>query len=184
MTAAEGHDKPHPNKHSVSFEQMLQHRFLADLTAEMWFGRGQLVDVLTSAVDAFGYDLVLQTRDVVRHVQLKTKRHGAKTADQNIGVQLSERPAGCVVVLQWRETSQPPWIDVEYRWFGSGPHQSLPPLGDKMVRHTKGDSTGVKKLRPGLRSVRMSRFDEVHTMSELCDLLFGASEQPLGGATS
>ena len=59
---------------STSFELLVESHFLSEMLQEMWFQRHQLVDVLHSRVDAFGYDLVLTTANVTRHVQLKTRR--------------------------------------------------------------------------------------------------------------
>jgi len=44
--------------HSTSFELLAESHFLSEMLREMWFQRHQLVDVLHSRVDAFGYDLV------------------------------------------------------------------------------------------------------------------------------
>jgi hypothetical protein len=60
-------------------------------------------------------------------------------------------------------------------WFGGKPGQSLPVLGDKIARHTKGDKTGKKAERPNIRVLAKSRFTPMKTIGEVADALFGAN---------
>ena len=69
-----------PTEHSSSLARIIEYQFLADLLQEAWFGRRMLVDVMYSSVDAFGYDLVIESGDVIRHVQLKTRARAGRTA--------------------------------------------------------------------------------------------------------
>jgi hypothetical protein len=49
-------------------ENMVEHVFIAELLQEAWFVREQRIEVLRAEVDAFGYDLVLECNDIVRHL--------------------------------------------------------------------------------------------------------------------
>ena len=94
--------------HSVAFERMAEVAFLSDLLQETWFVRREVIDVLHSTVDAFGYDLVLWNRGVTRHVQLKTRTKAARTAaSYNLATQLRDLPAACVVVSNGTGSTTP-----------------------------------------------------------------------------
>ncbi|GAB3162223.1 hypothetical protein GCM10027059_14400 [Myceligenerans halotolerans] len=161
------------SRNSVAFERMAEATFLSDLLQEMWFARGEVVDVLHSTVDAFGYDLVLWTPTVTRHVQLKTKRKRARTARYNLGKQLETLPAACVIVIEWERSVSESRMDLTYRWLGNGPHEPISPLGERIAKHTKANAQGVKNKREGLRVVPLGAFDRIGSMSELAARLFG-----------
>lgn len=59
---------------SPANEYMLEVSFEADLLQMAWVSRDMVIDVLHSSVDAFGYDLVLNTGGVARQVQLKSRK--------------------------------------------------------------------------------------------------------------
>lgn len=160
---------------STAFERMAEAAFLSDLLQEMWFARRSVVDVLHSTVDAFGYDLVLWTPGVTRHVQLKTRSEGAKSARFALSAQLERLPAACVVIIEWEQLVDTSRMALTYRWFGNGPHEAIPSLGDKVAKHAKGNAQGVKLPRPGMREVAIGRFSKVATTAGLADLLFGSS---------
>ncbi|HEY4753696.1 MAG TPA: hypothetical protein VIH37_10435 [Candidatus Limnocylindrales bacterium] len=162
-----------PVMDSAGFELMAETVFLSSLMQEMWFGRHQLMDVLHSTVDAFGYDLVLQTGDVTRHVQLKTKRRGGSTSTCKLQTQLLDQPAACVVLMEWEPSAQGCTLDVAYRWFGGGPHEAIPDLGDLVAKHSRGNAQGVKGPREGLRIVKLNRFVPVASVAELAFRMFG-----------
>jgi hypothetical protein len=56
-----------------------------------------------------------------------------------------------------------------FLWFGGAPGQPLPPLGDKVGRHTRGD----KAERGEIRVVGKGRFRRLATVEELAAVLFG-----------
>lgn len=49
----------------------------------------------------------------------------------------------------------------------------MPPLGDRVARHTKGDRTGRKAERPNIRVLAKSRFEVLPTMDAVARELFG-----------
>jgi hypothetical protein len=166
---------------SSAMEHLLEHVVLADLAQEAWFGRGQLVDILHSSVDAFGHDVVLECGDVLRHVQFKARRLDASTRNYRINTKLAERPSGCIVWLGWLRRPQTNRVDIEYRWFGGKPGERLPKLGDVLAKHAKGNAEGVKLERPGIRVLALSRFERLDGPGELLDRLFGALPTNVGG---
>ena len=60
-----------------------------------------------------------------------------------------------------------------FLWFGAEPGQTIASLGDRLARHTSADHTGVKGLRPNLRVLRKSSFQELSTIDEVAHVLFG-----------
>jgi hypothetical protein len=56
-------------------EQALVHIFLGQLLAFMWRNGGRDIEVLKSEVDRGGYDVVLESNGIIRHIQLKSSTH-------------------------------------------------------------------------------------------------------------
>lgn len=153
-------------------ERMLEHVFVGELLRQMWLKGMHEVEVLRAEVDGAGYDLVLESKQVVRHVQLKARRSDGSRASVGINVKLARKPSGCVV-----------WFDFDpktlklgpFFWFGNKAGERLLPqdLGEKVGRHTKGDSTGHKAEHPNIREVHRREFEELKSMSDLIARLFG-----------
>lgn len=162
-----------PTEHSSSLARLIEYQLLADLLQEAWFGRNMLIDVMHSSVDAFGYDLVLESGRVIRHVQLKARKKAGRNSQYGINLTLRDRPSGCVIWVGYERRTGTNRLDLEYRFFGGEPGERLPDLGDKKVKHAKGDASGEKKVRPGLRNVPLTRFDKVDGVPQLLDRLFG-----------
>ena len=149
-----------PYLHSSGLEKVLEHRFIAELTTCLWLGGCRDFEVLRSEVDASGYDLVVEARGVLRHIQLKSMVTGGKKRSVSVNMRLASRPSGCVV-----------WFDYDpatlslgpFPWFGTLPELGLPDLGEEVARHTKGDSTGFRNKRSGHRVLRKSKFSQVDT---------------------
>lgn len=160
---------------SSAMEHLLELVVLAELAQEAWFGRGQLIDIMHSPVDAYGHDVVLECGDVIRHVQFKARRLDATTSTYKINTRLAERPSGCIVWLGWSRRPNENRVDIEYRWFGGEPGKPLPSLGDVAAKHTKANAQGEKLVRPGIRVLSLSKFDRLDSAGELLDRLFGAS---------
>ena len=160
---------------SSSMEHLLEHVVLAELAQEAWFGRRQLIDILHSAVDAFGHDVVLECGPVLRHVQIQrladwTPRPAPtrSTPDSRI-----DHPAvWCGSAGRFGRTENR--VDIEYRWFGGLPGEPLPDLGDVVAKHTKANAAGVKLERPDIRRINLGRFERLNGASELLQRLFGA----------
>jgi hypothetical protein len=135
---------PDSSRDSAAMEHLLELAFVAELTQEAWFGRGLLVDVLHSSVDAFGHDLVLECGPVLRHVQLKGRAMSGSTPSYNINTKLAEQPSGCVVWIGWERAPESNRLRLQYRWFGGEPGSPLPHLGLVIAKHSKANASGVK----------------------------------------
>lgn len=177
---------------STFYEQLVEHTFISELLQEAWFGHNEVVEVMRSEIDAYGYDLVLECRGVLRHVQLKTSKN--PDSQQNVATVLGDKPAGCIVLV----VRVDPKNDIDanrtklsYRFFGKyydreNPEKDLKlNLTDfkptKRTRATKvvdeeGDKY-VKKFRRATLVVPKSLFkpDDKKTvkMSVLLNWLFG-----------
>ena len=53
-------------------EMLIEHLFAGEVMRDLWLSGVERIEVLKPQVDDGGYDLVLEARGVVRHVQLKT----------------------------------------------------------------------------------------------------------------
>ena len=171
---------------STFYEQMVEHLFVAELLQEAWFRHQKVIEVLRSEVDASGYDLVLECAGVLRHVQLKTSRIEAKTTYQKVSIKLAEKVSGCVILILRDAVGADFRLKLSYLFFGNEAKKPLPSLeGYRVAKHSKGDATGMKKERPGIRLVPKSAFLPISTtgdklaamgMEELFYCLFGACE--------
>jgi hypothetical protein len=160
-----------PSYHASSLlEKVLEHRLLAALTTELWCRGVRDFEVLRGEVDAQGHDLVFEVAGLVRHAQLKAMVRGGKRRDVGVSLALARKPAGCVIWMIY----DPDTLELgPFLWFGGEPGEPLPPPGDRVVRHSKGNAAGEKMERAGHRLVSRSRFATLETVCELVDALFG-----------
>lgn len=151
-------------------EKAVEHLFLGTLMGRMWCRKINDLEVLKPEVDRRGYDVVLESNGVVRHVQLKARFRGSTTASVDVHVGLLGKPGGCVLWIEF----DPETMTLErYYWFGAEAGRPMPDLGDKIARHSKGDALGRKNERPSLRVVNKGRFSVLDTTDEVIEALFG-----------
>jgi hypothetical protein len=137
----------------------------------MWRRGTRDIEILKSEVDRGGYDVVLEANGVIRHVQLKSSFRGSKVREVDISTKLLHKPNGCIIWLEFdRET-----LAIErFYWFGSEAGSNrLPNLGERISRHSKGNSKGAKNPRLGHRVVKKRDFQ---VLADICDVvreLFG-----------
>ncbi len=154
---------------SSAREKLLEHLFVGELLRFLWQKGVRDVEVLRSEVDSSGYDLVIECRGHLRHIQLKTSHQRATGSSQNINSRLAGKPSGCVVWIRF----DPETLALgPFLWLGGKPGKPLPPLGEKIGRHTKGNSKGVKAARPNIRVVPKRQFESVATIGGLAQRLF------------
>lgn len=163
------------NRHSIDSglrEKVIEHLFVGDVLRCLWRQGVRDMEVLRAEVDRAGYDLVMEADGVMRHIQLKASFHGAKTARVGLHTDLSRKPSGCAIWI---------WFDPlsmqlgPYLWFGGEPGQPLPPLGERVGRHTRGDSTGRKAERQNIRIITRGQFVSLATMDDVVRALFGSA---------
>jgi hypothetical protein len=137
----------------------------------VWLSGTKRLEVLKPQVDDGGYDLVLETTSVVRHIQLKATFIGSKVRRFTVNTGLAKKPSGCVVCLQFDQST----LNLgPFYWFGAEPGQPLPELSSfAIAKHTKGNAQGVKAPRPNLRVLPLSAFEPIATIPKLADKLFG-----------
>ncbi len=156
--------------HSSRREKVLDHLFIGDLLRYLWRTRDCNVEVLRSEVDNGGYDVVLECSGIIRHVQFKSSHRELTTRQIDINVALSLKPSGCVIWIIFDQ------LTVElgpYLWFGGEPGMPLPPIGERVGRHSKGNGNGYKAQRPHMREIRRSQFKVLKTMEDVAMALFG-----------
>lgn len=156
--------------YSSTREKILEHRFIAEVTAEIWRAGRFDFAVSHSEVDNSGYDVIIEVGAVTRHIQLKAMQVGGARREFGLQVRLTEKPSACAVLM----LHDPKTLEiVQWRLFAGLPGAPIPALGDRIVRHTKGDRTGFKAERPALRSVPLALFVPVAGVGELVERLFG-----------
>lgn len=133
------------------------------------------VEVLRSEFDAHGYDLVLQRGGVVRHVQFKTGVR-EKPVRVSVALALADKPSGCVIWIQVDDNLQL----LRFWWFGAGPTERLPLLGDRISKRIARTTEGVRPNREGHRIVNGSRFSLIGNLDGVLETLFGPL--PVGSA--
>jgi hypothetical protein len=122
--------------------------------------------VLRSEVDAAGYDLILESGGLIRHVQLKAIRRGARTSKQTVNARLEQRKGGCIIWIFYSVNSANYRGELSYRWREAA---NLPATRET---HTRGGRERERE-RENTRVIPKSDFEEVPTISALVDRLFG-----------
>jgi hypothetical protein len=178
MAQPAGNTQPSPAKFEASAhssdsslrEQALGHVFLGQLLTFMWRNRARDIEVLKSEVDRGGYDVVLEANGVIRHVQLKSSFRGSKVREVDVSTKLLRKPGGCILWLEFdRET-----LAIErFYWIGGKAGIALPDLGERVSRHSKGNSEGEKNERPIHRVLARGRFEALADIREVVEKLFG-----------
>ena len=159
-------------------EKLVEHLFVAELLKFAWLHHDCSLEVAKPEVDNSGYDLIVEAKGVVRHIQLKTSIVGGKTAVQKIHTKLAEKASGCVV-----------WIYVDegtlslgpFLYFGAEAGKPLPSLADrKVAKHTKGNKDGVKAQRPNVRVIPKGIFTPIESIENLYGRLFSKEYSATG----
>lgn len=164
------------SNYSTFYEQLIEHVFISEILQETWFRFGQKVEVLRAEIDASGYDIVLESNNVLRHIQLKTSIVNSSKTSIDINIKLGEKPSGCVIWIEWAVNEQQR-IEVKYLFFGSSPGIALPNIfNHKVGKHSKANSEGEKTKRPSIRTIKKSEFSKVNDITKLVYVLFGLGE--------
>jgi hypothetical protein len=171
-------EEPTPNKIECSAhssdsslrEQALGHIFLGQLLAFMGQNNARDIEVLKSEVDRGGYDVVLESNGIMRHVQLKASFRGSKVRAVDVSTRLLRKPGGCI---RWLEFDPDTFAIERFYWYGGPSGMPLPDLGTRISRHSKGNSSGEKNERPIHRVLTRGRFETLVNIREVTERLFG-----------
>lgn len=157
--------------HSSFREQLIEHLFVGELLKLSWTQGGCSLEVAKSEVDNQGYDLIVEDKGVIRHIQLKASHLSAVAAGQKIHIGLSKKPSGCVVWIYFNEQT----LELgPFLLLGAGPGEPLPDISEfRVAKHAKANAEGVKAERPDIRVVNKGQFKRYETISELYSALFG-----------
>ena len=136
----------------------------------LWRKNVRDLEILRPEVDSGGYDLALECRGIVRHVQLKSAHGDAKRAAITANVKLIDRPSACIL---WIYFDPDTLLLGPFLWFGGAPGEKIPPLGEKIATHTKHNADREKSLRVGHRVVAKSRFTRLETIDAVIQKLIG-----------
>jgi hypothetical protein len=155
-------------------ESLIEHLFIGELLKCSWLIGDFNFEVSKPEVDNSGYDIVLEAQGVIRHVQLKAAFVGAKTARQNVHIDLMKKPSGCVI---WVYINSGTLELGPYLFFGGNPGEPLPDISSyPIAKHTKGDAAGIKAERPNIHVVNKGHFITYRSIPELYNALFGLGE--------
>jgi hypothetical protein len=159
--------------HSVLRESIVEHVFVGEVMRRLWQRGIMDVEVLRAEFDTSGYDLVMSSANVLRHIQLKVSIADGARASVNVNLKLGKAPSGCVLWIVVDDDLQ----ILEYRWFGGDPGEPLPDITDRgVVRHARANARGEKAVREGQRAlskVEFERFDAAEGLDDVLDRLFG-----------
>lgn len=158
-------------ENSVLREKVLEHVFLSDLAKVLLLDMRTPFEILRSEFDGHGYDVVIEARGVVRHVQLKATRIGGKRATVDVNLSLTRKPGGCVV---WFMVDEATLGIGPFFWLGGRPGEALSAHGARTARHSRGNAAGVKGERRGVVEMPRRLFTRMETMGEVAHAMFGA----------
>jgi len=151
-------------------EKLIEHLFVGELLKLSWTKGDFSLEVSKPEVDNSGYDLIIESKSILRHVQLKAAFLGAKTSRQNIHVSLGNKQSGCVVWVYFDKNN----LNLgPFLFFGGKPGEPLPDMSNlKVAKHTKGDADGYKAERPNIRTINKGTFTTYSTIEDLYHALF------------
>jgi hypothetical protein len=155
---------------SSSREKLVEHVFLGDLLRGLWRRNVRDLEILRPEVDSGGYDLALECRGLIRHVQLKSSHRDAKRATITANVKLVDRPSACIL---WIYFDPDTLLLGPFLWFGGAPGEKIPSLGEKVATHTKHNADREKSRRIGHRVVAKSRFARLDTIDAVIQKMIG-----------
>lgn len=162
--------------HSSFYEKLIEHLFISEVLQEMRFRFDRWPEVLKAEIDASGYDIVIESNNIIRHIQLKTSIIGASKTSIYLNAALSEKPTGCAIWIEWQINKQNR-IEMQYLFFGNSPGQSLPDISTHTIgKHNKANTLGEKCERPSTRIVKKTEFSRLSNITELVQRLFIVSE--------
>lgn len=161
---------------------VLEQVFCSEVLQAAWKVGLPVLEIDRPFVDFKGYDLVMTSGKVTRHVQLKGVYPANKTGTVDVQLALADKPAGCVVLMFLDVDASGDRIILSYRLFGrKGPDPLVFAPGLKVTTRSRPNSDGVKLDRDALRQVPYRRnprepedgFGPLMNVDELVVHMFG-----------
>ena len=149
-------------------ENIIEHLFVGTALQNLWRQGRTDVEILRSEFDAYGYDLVISSGKMVRHVQLKS---GTTLKKVSVSDDLARKPSGCVIFIMIDNTlNMGPFY-----MFGGEAGSPLPETSElKQTKRTTPNSDGKKPVRLKHRDVPAKSFKKYDDLSALLQSLLGA----------
>src|SRR3546814_10658207 len=82
------------SQHSTLREKVVEHLFLAELSKEMLLRAKTPFEVLRSEFDGHGYNIVVEAKGVLRHIQSKHSLPNPKFPGRKVNVALTNKRVG------------------------------------------------------------------------------------------
>jgi hypothetical protein len=79
-------------------EQIIEYKFLSDLMVSL-ASSGKKLEVLRQHTDSFGYDLLLKVGNIIKYVQLKSRKLSGRAQCWDVHKSLLKDPKGFVLII-------------------------------------------------------------------------------------
>ena len=161
----------HHSTKSSFREKLIEHLFIGKLLMLSWMNKEYSLEISKPEIDNSGYDLIIESLGILRHIQIKTSYLGSSTSRQNVHIALSKKSSGCIIWIYFDEENLQlgPFL-----FYGGKPGEPLPDIDKlRIARHTKGDADGYKAERPNIRVINKGAFSRFETIEDLYSALFG-----------
>lgn len=156
--------------YSSARANILEHVFIGEVMRCLWRRECYESSVLKSDVDSYGYDVVIECGEVIRHIQLKSAVTGGRRTSVPVNLSLCLKPSGCVVLLFCNDDLS----IAQIRFLGGKPGEKLMDLsGHKAAKRPTPNKSGVKPERKNTKEVKISSFEKLKGFGDLTDRLFG-----------
>lgn len=158
------------SEHSSFREKLIEHLFIGEMLKLSWLKDDCQLEVMKPEVDNAGCDVVLEDNNIIRHIQLKTSKLGAKTSGQKVNVRLANKPSGCIVWILFDEDT----LELKsFYFFGAVAGKPLTGLENaKVAKHTKANANGLKAGRSNIRTINKGQFTRYNDIETLYNVLF------------
>jgi hypothetical protein len=175
ITAKQAH-----SQYSSLREKIVEHRFLSDVLKALWREGLYTTEVSRSESDAFGYDVVIECRSLIRHIQLKS-RLNKKPVRLSVSRSLADKPNGCVICVMLDDDME----ITSFLFYGEPPGQrrALDITGFKPSKRIRRDGDGNRPPRSNHVDVPMGKFKKIGTAEELVLQLFGPAKKLTASAS-
>ncbi|MBB3107903.1 hypothetical protein FHS24_002437 [Psychrobacter luti] len=157
-------------EHSSFREKLIEHLFIGEMLKLSWLKDDCQLEIIKTEVDNAGCDVVLEDNNIIRHIQLKTSKLGAKASGQKVNVRLATKPSGCIVWIVFDENT----LELcSFYFFGAEAGRPLTGLENaKVAKHTKANVDGLKAERSNIRILNKGQFTRYDSIEDLYKVLF------------